>query len=523
MAVVTDHPYLLLISGVLFIYTLWVAIYRLFLHPLAHIPGPLLPRLTSWHECYYDFFLGGKHPWQLKAMHREYGPIIRPVPDEVHINDPEFLDSIYATRNRNQDFAGGLLVDESVGATEDYAHHRLRRDALNPYFSPKAVMNMEYLLMGKRDKLTAIFEDALKSKRVLNMSDVMFAFANDVVRAFSFGSDSGLLDDLPMAKIQRENLTRLLTGVALNKQFPWIQRGLAKVLPMLFGEKAIPPTVMDMIKFRAKVGTDIEAVFADKTNDYKNGHSIFYELRDTPILPPEEKTVKRLQDEATLLIMAGTESPAKSMSIATFYTLNQPEVMSKLRKEISNAQEKSATNELPLKTLMALPYIAAIIEEANRLSFGVTRRMVRYSPKETLAYTAPYGPCKATKYTLPPGTRMSTVTYCTHTNEELFPDPWTFDPERWLTEAESDGGSSVEEVNRRKRCMMALGKGHRVCLGRNVANAEQSLMLAVLAQYDMRLHDTDESDVQFKHDYQVSHPRLDTLGVRAVVEGKHCI
>ncbi|TKA68158.1 hypothetical protein B0A55_07445 [Friedmanniomyces simplex] len=138
--------------------------------------------------------------------------------------------------------------------------------------------------------------------------------------------------------------------------------------------------------------------------------------------------------------------------------------------------------------------------------------MRRYSPTQTLTYTASYGPYKDTTYTLPPGTQMSTVTYCTHTNEALFPDPWRFDPERWLGQS--------EEVNTRKRCMMAFGKGHRKCLGINLANAAMCLALTTLATYDMELFETDESDVKFRYDNQISHPKRASKGVRASVRGR---
>ena len=523
MAFLAEHAYIFSITGAFFAYSCWIAVKRLFLHPLADIPGPLLARLTSWHECYYDWWLGGKHPWALKAMHEKYGPIVRPVPEDVHIDDPDYLETIYAIRNRNSPFSGGLLIDQSIGATEDFAHHKMRRDALSPYFSHKAVLSLERVLTAKRDKLVAIFEEALESKQPLNISDAVFAYSNDVVRAFSFGSDNALLDSLSEAKVQRQNLAKLLTGVALNKHFPWIARGLANILPMFLGQKAIPPAAMEMINFRAKAGKDIEAVFADRTIDHKSGNSIFYELRDSVVLLPEEKTMRRLQDEATLLIMAGTESPAKSMSIAAFYVLSHPDVLAKLRKELSKSYGESAKDKASLNTLMVLPYLNAIIHEANRLSFGVTKRLDRYSPNETLTYTATTGPYKGKSYILPPRTRMSCATFLTHTNETLFPDPWKFDPERWLTEAESERGGKSEEVNKRKRSQMAMGKGHRICLGRNLANAELCLMIAALAEYDMKLFETDESDVKFQHDYQISHPRLDSLGVRAVVERRRTL
>ena len=279
---------------------------------------------------------------------------------------------------------------------------------------------MEELLKGKAEQLDRILESAGQGTgAVVNLSDIFFAFANDVVRSFSFGSDNCLLSDLEEAKKQRENLARLLTGVPISKHFPWLANGLAKGLPLVLGKKAIPPAVMDMIQFRAKVGKQIQAVFDEKADD-KPAHSIFYDLRDSQTLPPEEKTVPRLQDEATLLIMAGTESPAKSLSIATFYLLHQPDLMEKLRQELDEARRTATTDDLSLGTLLSLPYINAICQEAHRLSFGVTRRLVRHSPTETLTYTASSGPHMGTTYILPPGTLMCSSTFCIHTDEVCF-------------------------------------------------------------------------------------------------------
>ncbi|KAK3617541.1 hypothetical protein LTR56_025215 [Elasticomyces elasticus] len=467
-------------------------LYRLFLHPLAGIPGPWLPAITSFYSTYYDCSHcgGGQYPPKLKELHERYGPIILPVPGEVHISDPDCLDTIYAIRDRNSYSAGGLMVEQSVGSTEDHALHRLRREALNPYFSARAVVDLEPLLTAKAAKLAQVFE----------------AYA-------SFGLDNGLLDDISEAHRQREALASLLAGVPLQNHFRTSMRFVGGLMTLLQGQSALPPGLIEMIRFRARIRHDIDAVLDDKANhDKGSGRSLFYELRDST-LPQHEKTADRLQDEATLLVMAGTESPAKTLTIASFYLLSQPLVMRKLRQELTNAREHAPDVEIPLHSLTALSYLGAVIHEANRLSFGVTNRMRRYSPTETLAYTASYGPNEGTTYALPPGTKMSTVTYCTHLNETLFPDPWHFDPGRWL-------GNS-EEVTRRKRCLMAFGKGHRRCLGIYLANAEMSLALAALAQYDMKLFETDESDVTFKYDNQISHPKRDSKGVRAIVRGNH--
>ncbi|TKA81734.1 hypothetical protein B0A55_01115 [Friedmanniomyces simplex] len=509
-----DYPYLLVAATAPLCWLGCIALYRLFFHPLAKIPGPWLPAVTSLYSTYYDCFYqgGGQYPQKLKQLHAEHGPIIRPVPSEVHISDPEFLDAIYAMRDRNSCSAGGLMVDQSVGLTEDYALHRLRRDALNPYFSAKAVMDLQPILTSKADMLAAILSQHAESKEPLNLSDAFFAFSNDILRSFSFGSDNGLLSELPEAHRQREDLASLLMGVPLQSHFKTPMRFLGGSMTLLQGEPALPAALREMLAFRARARQDIEAVLADKANDRKgSGRSLFYELRDSS-LPPHEKTVSRLQDEATLLVMAGTESPAKTLTIASFYMLSLPEVTRKLRGELAEARKQASGSKTSLNSLLVLPYLGAIIHEANRLSFGVTGRMRRYSPTQTLTYTASYGPYKDTTYTLPPGTQMNTVTYCTHTNEALFPDPWRFDPERWLGQS--------EEVNTRKRCMMAFGKGHRKCLGISLANAAMCLALTALAMYDMELFETDESDVKFKYDNQISQPKRDSKGVRASVRGR---
>ena len=99
---------------------------------------------------------------------------------------------------------------------------------------------------------------------------------------------------------------------------------------------------------------------------------------------------------------------------------------------------------------------------------------------------------------------------CVHTDENVFPDPWTFNPDRWL------GPEGVE----RRRYQVAFSKGGRKCIGINLAHAELYLIMAVVARYDMELFETDISDVEFRHDCQVAHPKLDSKGVRAMVRGR---
>ena len=199
-----------------------------------------------------------------------------------------------------------------------------------------------------------------------------------------------------------------------------------------------------------------------------------------------------------LLVMAGTESTAKSISIAHYYLLSNPHIMAKLRTELS---ENPSTT---LAEIDKLSYMNAIATEANRLSFGLTGRNSRISPTLPLQYT---DTSRNKTYTIPAGTPLSASTLLVHSNEVVFPEPWTFDPERWI------GPQGVE----RRKYMLAFSKGPRICIGINLANAELALTIAEIARWDMELYETSEDDVKFLHDYHVATPRLDSLGLRARV------
>lgn len=58
------------------VYGLSLAIYRLFISPLAGFPGPKLAALTTLYEFYYDFFGNGKYIYEIKKMHDKYGSLI---------------------------------------------------------------------------------------------------------------------------------------------------------------------------------------------------------------------------------------------------------------------------------------------------------------------------------------------------------------------------------------------------------------------------------------------------------------
>jgi len=158
-------------------------------------------------------------------------------------------------------------------------------------------------------------------------------------------------------------------------------------------------------------------------------------------VPDTEKTAIRLTDEATVLVVAGSETPAKTLALIHFYLMHHPLILSTLRQELKAAMGTSS--DVPsLAKLENLPYLSAVIKEGLRLHGGITARSARIAPNETLHYK---------EWSVPPGTPMSTSSIFIHRNPDIFPEPLEFKPERWL---EKD-----TKAGRLDHYLVAFGKG----------------------------------------------------------------
>jgi hypothetical protein len=62
----------------LLIYVVGLAVYRLYLSPLARFPGPKLAALSNWYEFYYDVILQGKFTFHISDLHKQYGMALHP-------------------------------------------------------------------------------------------------------------------------------------------------------------------------------------------------------------------------------------------------------------------------------------------------------------------------------------------------------------------------------------------------------------------------------------------------------------
>jgi cytochrome P450 len=492
---------LALIAVTAVLYPVTLAIYRLYFHRLSHFPGSKLAALTLWYEFYYDVIKRGQHIWQIEAMHHRYGPIIRLNPHEIHIDDPDFFDEIYTTSSRPRDkyrwWTNLASAHGSGFATVPHDLHRLRRGVLNPYFSKRSVVRLEPVITAKIAKLATRLAGAARTSEVIRLDVAFMALTTDILCSYAFADDTCYLDEPDFKLEWKETIMGGFESGAMMRQFPWLLP-MVMSLPVRVVEKGNKGAAY-MMRWQGKVKRLVKAVLDEKEDEKADGgqKTMFHTLRDCD-LPPEEKTLQRFCDEGEILLGAGGETTAKTLTTTFFYLTENPAILARLRRELQTVMP-DPTSTPACTTLEALPYLSAIVSEGLRLSYGVTTRLPRIAPTETLHYKG---------YAIPPGTPVSQTCYFVLMNPSIFPDPETFRPERWL-----------DKEKRLERYLVSFGKGSRQCLGMNLAYAELYLTIATLvSRFDFELYETGIRDVKIKHDFFVAAPELGSKGVRVTVK-----
>lgn len=176
-------------------------------------------------------------------------------------------------------------------------------------------------------------------------------------------------------------------------------------------------------------------------------------------------TDAELRNEVALLIFAGHETTATTLTWA-FYLLSQhPAAEAKLHAELATVLRGRTPT---LADLANLPYNRMVIEETMRLyppAWGVSRKSVAAD--------------EVGGYQIPAQASLTLPIVTLHYDPRWWEQPERFDPERF---------SSERSANRHKFAYLPFGAGPRQCIGNNFALMEAQLVLATVAQrYQLRL------------------------------------
>src|SRR5580698_5657795 len=178
-------------------------------------------------------------------------------------------------------------------------------------------------------------------------------------------------------------------------------------------------------------------------------------------------TSRQLRDEATTLVIAGSETTGNTMAWACYLLARHPQVQRRLQEEADRVLDGT---DAGYETLDRLPFTRAVITEALRL-YGP----VWILPRRALVDVELGG------HLLPAGSRIFFSPYALNRDARLHRDPDRFEPDRWATDySRSD----------MRATFFPFGQGIRNCIGEGFAWTESTLLLsAIAARWRLRLAD----------------------------------
>lgn len=184
------------------------------------------------------------------------------------------------------------------------------------------------------------------------------------------------------------------------------------------------------------------------------------------LLKSDMMTAGDLVGNADVLLLAGSETTATSLTGLTWYLLNNPACLQALTSELRDTF--SSVDQIVSDNTAALPYLNACIEEGLRLFPPAPLALPRDSPGAFID-----------GHYVPEDVVVGVELYAMHTSPRNWVDPDSFRPERWI-------GAGLAGDDR--RASQPFSTGPRACLGINLAYMELRIALAKLIwSYDMEM------------------------------------
>ncbi|MFJ2967680.1 cytochrome P450 [Streptomyces collinus] len=367
--------------------------------------------------------------------------VLQPGTRTVVVQDPalihQMLKALAPTldKGRLYDKLGQLLGDSVVTAT-GRPHVRKRRQ-LQPAFAHTEISRYVDIMRTEVTATVAGWEPG----KPLDVREAMVGLSLDMLAKTVF---AGSLDDAVFRRL-RSDLSVVMNGVGVRLMLPdWAER-----LPLPFNRR------FDRARagVRATVNTAVEELQA---SGHDTGDMLSMLLRAVDEETGEPLTGHQICSEILTLAVAGTETTASVLSWALYELARNPAVEARVLAELDDVLGE---RPVALDDVARLPYLNRVITETLRLhhpGWLVTRR----TTEET----------RLGQWTLPAGTELAYCQHALHRDPERFPDPLTFDPDRWNDAAQEPPPGAF----------LPFGDGKHKCMGDRFARTEMVTAIATI-------------------------------------------
>ncbi|PIT06152.1 hypothetical protein TSA1_18055 [Bradyrhizobium nitroreducens] len=321
-----------------------------------------------------------------------------------------------------------------------------RRRMLQPLFSPARMGNYARLMVAAASRhLQVLISD---QREVIDFEHVMTMLTMDVIMQMEFSRPAG--EDAE--KVERA--IRYLSEVDIKRMFSVLS--LPEWMPHKAEERRGRRVLNDLVwtqiqhrraelsKGAAPREDFLGALMALRDDDGADGG-----------LGDEE-----IRDQCMTMFLGGHDTTASALTWWGFAMTSNPECAQRAAAEVDDVLggRPPAYEDIP-----KLEYLNRTLQETMRL----------YPPFAILISRRAMQPISIGPWQIPKGAAVMLSPWVVHRDARWFPDPETFDPDRFTEENSSQ---------RPRGAFLPFGAGPRVCIGNTFALTQMSLVSAMVLQ-----------------------------------------
>jgi unspecific monooxygenase len=328
--------------------------------------------------------------------------------------------------------------------------------------------------------LLPIIEESARDQKAIDALEISLATAMDFITGYLFGlsHSSRFLQDETVRKGWLDAHQK-----SKGHSFWYLELPGVTVLLSKLGINLVPLSVVSSTKKVKDLCLQLLNIVEGSSDSYSTGASlkpptekilstrpIVFEQLAQNLYPTKDAVsgqVAAVDNEARLKVaselmdnmVAGTETTGWTLTYLLYELSKHADLQSTLRVELLSVASPILISSKPCeiphpRILDSLPLLEAIILETLRLHPAVAGPQPRVTPQS---------PISLGEYTnIPSGIRVSAQAYTLHRNAQVFPDPETWMPERWIK-------ASKPEKDEMMRWFWAFGSGARMCTGSHFA------------------------------------------------------
>ncbi|KAI0897741.1 cytochrome P450 [Annulohypoxylon nitens] len=441
-------------------------VYNIYFHSLASYPGPLYMVASDIPLAIYSLLGTSQYP--LKAAHDKYGEIVRIAPGTLSYIKPQAWTEIYGYKKGGGGIANFpkdprfynemMLGRETITLASDEDAVPIRR-SLNSAFAHRSLLEQEPMMQEHIGRLMAQFEKHSVDGSSVDVREWFTFSMFDINSDFAFGEDMGCVENGVYHDWVKFVIDYFYAATLLHQchKFWPLNRLLALCIPASTRKMQVQHNEASLKRVRDRMAMDTDR------HDFMH-----FFLRQSH---KEQLPTKTIEAQATVVILAGSETSSVAETAAVYHILTHPDIYEKLNQEIrstfANVEDIKLTD-----VLYKLPYLDAVVQETLRIHAPLANGFTRWVPDKN-------GATICGKH-VPQGTVVTINHYCSNTSATNFLHPMSFVPDRWL-------GDSLY-ANDNRDVVQPFSVGPRNCPGQQFALHNIKLTLAhLLWRFDLKL------------------------------------